>query len=256
MEHSYDYMHAGWSPTCYGITYRQRDDSNPMTHVYVRDESGDMQLWGDTGLDKNNLIKDNSSRLFRLRFLSDYIKTFGIDYTDDDRYFNLHLYSVWDEAPYLEVKNMEIMEGDIENSLKDMLLERINDGDERHVKWDYEDEESMLSVSVCNMSDGDFLDRFHGLGAIGSVSVTYEVTDGFENVGTYDAKVTVLSGRGPNELNEPDDITSGYTGSSFYYRFIDGDSIGTLLSDSVWKKCVSFKKVLAGIFNEGRHDEG
>ncbi len=249
-EHTYEYKHTGWSPTCYGITYKQRDDTDPMSHVYVRDEAGDMKLWGDIGMDKDNRLRDNPSRLFRLRFLSDHIRNFGIDYTNDGRYFNLHLYSVWDEAPYIEAKNMEIMEGDIEESLKGMLLERIEDEDERHIKWDYEDDVSDLSVSVCDISDNRFLGRFHGLGDIGSVSVKYEVADGCGNIGTYDAKVTVLSGSGPNVLNEPDDIKSGLTGASFYYRFIDKNSRATLLQDSVWEKCISFRKVLAGFFKE------
>ena len=229
------YRHMGWSPTKSGITYKNASDDDPMTHMYVRNESGDMQLSGDISLNKKRCIRENDRRLFRLFFLSEYIKTFGPDYTGDDRAFIIHFYSVWDEAPYLCVKNAEILERDVDDSMKEMLLERIVPGDDRHEKWDNEDGYDDIRVVIKGIDEEKFLDRFKGLGDMGSVTVVYEAWDMAGNHSVYPVKVTVLSGEHPRVLKVKDDVESGLKRSAFYYRFIEDDTVDTLLPDSLWR---------------------
>ncbi|MCR5099123.1 MAG: right-handed parallel beta-helix repeat-containing protein [Lachnospiraceae bacterium] len=238
------YRHMGWSPTEDGITYKNASDDDPMTHMYVRDEDGGMQLYGDISLNIKRCISSNDRRLFRLRFLSDYIKTIGADYTEDGKYFNIHMYSVWDEAPYLCVKNVEILEGDIDKSLEEMLLERIHPGDERHEKRDHEDVYEDINIVICDMEKADFLDRFKNLGDMGSVTVDYEAWDMAGNHSVYPVKVTVLSGSHHRVLKEKDDVESGLKRSAFYYRFIDDRSRDTLLPDSLWRVQKEYKDQL------------
>ncbi len=248
------YRHMGWCPTDVGITYRNAEETDPMTHLYVRDEGGDMRLSGDIAIDDDRHIKENDRRLFRLRFLSDSIAVFGADYTDDGMFFNIHMYSVWDEAPYLCVKNVEILEGDVERSLKDMLMERIQPGDGRHEKSDAEDEYGDISIRICDIDEDDFLNRFENLGDMGSVTVDYEAWDMAGNHSVYPVKVTVLSGDHPMVLKKKDDVNSGFKRSAFYYRFIDEGSVDTLLEDSLWRVQREYKTELDKAFqNRGEN---
>ena len=249
-DYTYRYLFLGWSPTMAGITYRDMENDDPMRHLYVRDEDDEMRLYGDISLNKKRLIKDNDDRLFRLRFLSDYIDAFGIDYTDDEKYFNLHIHAVWDEAPRLCVKNIEIMERDVEDSLSDMLYERIALLDNRHEREDFEDERENLSVTIPDESEAGFYDRFHGLGEMGSVTVDYEIRDLAGNYSIYPVKVTVLSGAHPMVPRVYGDVNSGLKRAACYFRFIDEENADTLLPDSVWRLCEEYRHVLNGAFDK------
>ena len=234
------YRHLGWSPTASGITYKNAADMDPLSHLYIRDEQGKMMLCGSAKLNKKRCIRQNDRRLFRLRFISEYIKKIGMRYTDDDKYFNVDLYSIWDEAPYLSVKNIEILKSDIDDSLKDMLTERIAAGDDRFLCSDYEDDEKDLTISFPE----DLTGRFEMTGDIGSVTVPYEICDRAGSKSICHVKVTVLSGDFPRVLKDHNDEKSGLTRASFYYRFIDKENTDTLLSDSRWKRSRPYVEVL------------